>query len=142
MAVKTAIELKAYFETGDVPTQAQFVDLIDTIFSAVPTYKIYRAILNQSGTNAPVATILENTLNGTLVWTRDNVGVFSATLNNAFINDVFISATCSGFNNDSFCTGSKNDNNTLQFINYYVSAVDNVAQSDGYSISIEIIVNN
>ena len=33
MAIKTAAELKAYFETGDVPTQQEFVNLIDTIFS-------------------------------------------------------------------------------------------------------------
>jgi hypothetical protein len=33
MAIKTAAELKAYFETGDVPTQQEFINLIDTIFS-------------------------------------------------------------------------------------------------------------
>lgn len=84
MAIKTAAELKAYFETGDTPTQAQFVDLIDTIFSAVPNYKIYRALLNQSGTDAPVATVLENTLGGTVVWTRQSAGVYIGTLIAAF----------------------------------------------------------
>lgn len=33
MAIKTAAELKAYFETGDVPIESQYIDLIDTIFS-------------------------------------------------------------------------------------------------------------
>ena len=32
-----------------------------------PAYKVYTAILNQSGTNAPVATVLENTI-GSMVW--------------------------------------------------------------------------
>lgn len=32
-------------------------------------YKVYKALLTQSGTDAPVATILENTL-GNLVWSR------------------------------------------------------------------------
>jgi hypothetical protein len=47
-------------------------------------YKKYVATLKQTGTNAPVATVLENTLGGTLVWTRDTVGTYIATLSNAF----------------------------------------------------------
>ena len=47
-------------------------------------YKIYTALLTQSGTNAPVATVLENTLGGTVVWTRTEVGFYQATLMNAF----------------------------------------------------------
>lgn len=31
MAIKTIAEIKAFFETGDTPTQAQFGDLIDTL---------------------------------------------------------------------------------------------------------------
>lgn len=46
--------------------------------------KIYRAILNQTGTSAPVATVLENTLGGTVVWTRNSPGNYSATLTGAF----------------------------------------------------------
>lgn len=46
--------------------------------------KVYRALLTQSSSDAPVATVLENTLGGTVVWTRDNVGVYIATLTGAF----------------------------------------------------------
>ena len=31
MAQKTRTQLKAYFETGDKPTEAQFVDLIESV---------------------------------------------------------------------------------------------------------------
>ena len=31
MAVQTKVTLKAYFETGDTPTQAQFIDLLDSM---------------------------------------------------------------------------------------------------------------
>ena len=31
MAEKTRTQLKAYFETGDKPTQSQFIDLIDSV---------------------------------------------------------------------------------------------------------------
>lgn len=49
-------------------------------------YKIYRAILTQIGTNAPTATILENTI-GNIVWSRTNTGIYEATLNGAFLAD-------------------------------------------------------
>jgi hypothetical protein len=56
-----------------------------------PGYKVYKALLTQTGTDAPVATILENTL-GNVVWTRDNVGSYKATLTGGFtINKTGIS---------------------------------------------------
>ena len=38
MAVQPISVLKSYFETGDVPTQAQYEDLMDTIFWIVTHY--------------------------------------------------------------------------------------------------------
>lgn len=32
MATQDQTTLKSYFETGDVPTESQFADLIDTVF--------------------------------------------------------------------------------------------------------------
>jgi hypothetical protein len=49
----------------------------------------YTALLTQSGTNAPVATVLENDLGGTVVWTRNNTGVYFGTLAGAFLADKF-----------------------------------------------------
>lgn len=46
--------------------------------------KVYRALLTQSGTAAPVATVLENSLGGTVVWTRDSAGIYLGTLSGAF----------------------------------------------------------
>ena len=46
--------------------------------------KVYRALLMQSGTAAPVAIVLENTLGGTVVWTRSDVGLYTGTLDNTF----------------------------------------------------------
>lgn len=48
------------------------------------SYLVYTALLTQSGTDAPVATVLENTLGGTVVWTRDDVGDYYGTLNGVF----------------------------------------------------------
>ena len=58
-------------------------DLQDSISSG-GDYKVYRAILNQTGTSAPVATVLENTV-GEIVWTRNSAGWYLATLNGAFL---------------------------------------------------------
>lgn len=46
--------------------------------------KVYIALLTQGGTDDPVATVIENTLGGEVVWTRDDIGVYFGTLANAF----------------------------------------------------------
>jgi hypothetical protein len=57
--------------------------------------KVYKALLTQTGTAAPTAIVLENTI-GDIVWTRTNTGIYVATLADAFTeNKTFISATCS-----------------------------------------------
>lgn len=48
-------------------------------------YKVYTALLTQTGTNAPTATVLHSTLNGTLVWTYSGVGSYVGTLTGEFI---------------------------------------------------------
>ena len=49
-------------------------------------YKVYTALLSQSGTNAPVANVLENTLGGVPTYQRNTQGAYQLTLSNAFIN--------------------------------------------------------
>lgn len=50
----------------------------------IPVPKVYRALLTQSGENDPVATVLENTLGGTVIWTRIDYGRYEGFLENAF----------------------------------------------------------
>lgn len=50
-------------------------------------YKVYTALLSQTGTSEPVANVLENTLGGLVVWTRSASGVYAGTLNAAFTLD-------------------------------------------------------
>lgn len=47
-------------------------------------YLKYVALLSQTGTAAPVATVLENTLGGTVVWSYSDAGVYIATLSGVF----------------------------------------------------------
>lgn len=46
--------------------------------------KAYRALVTQSSTTAPTATVLENSLGGTVVWARSSTGTYTATLTGAF----------------------------------------------------------
>jgi hypothetical protein len=57
---------------------------VDDLQDIVGDYKEYVATVTQSGTAAPVPTVLHNTLGGTLVWTRSATGTYLATLTGAF----------------------------------------------------------
>jgi hypothetical protein len=61
-------------------------DPLNPILEDPRPYKVYTALLSQSGTDAPVATVLENTLGGDIVWTRDMAGQYTGTLADAFLN--------------------------------------------------------
>ena len=58
---------------------------------ATPQYKVYTALLSQSGTDAPTAIVLENTLGQTITWSYNGVGTYNssdittATQNNLYI---------------------------------------------------------
>lgn len=68
------------------PLEKTFVwkKYVDDAIAAARPYKVYTALLTQSGTSAPVATVLENTLGGSVIWTRDDVGIYFGTLTGAF----------------------------------------------------------
>lgn len=70
------------------------------------TYKTWVGLLTQSGTSAPTAIVLENTLGGTITWTYVSLGVYRATLTGAFTA------------NKTFAIGLTGTDNTVPFIGY------------------------
>lgn len=55
------------------------------------SYKVYSAILTQTGTSAPTATVLKSDIKGTtIVWTRTSAGVYVATLTGAFTSAALV----------------------------------------------------
>ncbi len=70
--------LKTKDSSGVVETLAT----TEGIAAAEP--KVYVALLTQTGTNAPVATVLKNTLGGVPVWSYVSAGVYRLTLASAF----------------------------------------------------------
>jgi len=102
MAVKTraqiAAEIAALFAdntTGDISAsdlRTVCNDLNDS--ASYEGSKVYKALLTQTGTNAPVATVLENTLSGTPVWSYSAVGKYIMTLAGEFIDADKIAISC------------------------------------------------
>lgn len=70
--------LKTKDSSGVVETLATTEGIADT------EPKVYVALLTQTGTDAPVATILKNTLGGVPVWSYVTVGDYNCTLAGVF----------------------------------------------------------
>lgn len=104
MAEKTRVELKEYFETGDVPTELQFVDLIDSFynlrdnsFAGSDDFKVFNRQINVLNSNnsryapniggdrhAMMPRILKNPING-IISTIYRVGTSHISLNSEII---------------------------------------------------------
>ena len=55
--------------------------------SFVRPYAVYVASITQSGTDAPVVTVYENTTGATLTWSRWGAGQYRATSTDLFLNE-------------------------------------------------------
>lgn len=100
-------------------------------------YRVYTAILSQTGTSNPTVVVLENEL-GDIVWTRNNTGVYYGTLANAFISNqtvLFINNTSAAGRSLIAYRASANQVNVEQLL------VDGSTPADTLSnVSIEIRV--
>jgi len=80
-------KLKTKFSTGAFVADVkhyfskinEIIDYLNGV-SGNGSYKVYTALLTQSGTNAPVATIFNNTLGGNPVFSYVSVGLYRITL--------------------------------------------------------------
>lgn len=85
MAILTKQQLDDLWITGYVPTQQDYRDVWETFFNGLLSQpKIYKVQLSQSGTDAPTAQILQNTLSSAPVWTRTGSGAYTITLPGEF----------------------------------------------------------
>jgi hypothetical protein len=81
------MSIRVTSSTGQTETMNKVIRVLAAVgtgYAPPPTTGEYAATLVQSGTNAPVATVLGNTLGGTVVWTRYAEGTFRGTLASAF----------------------------------------------------------
>jgi len=76
-------------------------------------YKTYYALMTQSGTGAPTATVIENTLGGTVVWTRSITGEYTGTLTGAFTNNKTGTTMTGNFSNVIVSATRATDNTVI-----------------------------
>lgn len=102
------------------------------------SYLVYTALITQSGTSAPVATILENTLGGTPTWSRQAQGTFRATLTNLFTSNKSTAFVANDYvnGNSEHSTGSFVSDDYYEMYTYTISNVT----TDNVSFTIEIRV--
>ena len=81
--------------------------------SSARPYKVYTALLSQSGTSAPVATVLENTLGGTVVWSYVSIGQYRGTLTGAFLSNKTVVFLTNVYGKYFLTGGRENDNSVM-----------------------------
>ena len=81
-----------------------------------PPYKVYTALINQSGTNAPVSTVIYNDTGSTFTWNYDDVGSYIATSSSPILLSnktvVFVTAQGNSGNNQNKIFGGTRYNDT------------------------------
>jgi len=102
--------------------------------------KVYVALLTQTGTDVPVATILKNTLGGVPVWSYNNVGRYEVMLTDIFVDGKTISSVYNIYSNDDFDLDSfgqtfNQDNSVIE-----VRTTDNGTRANDHDFLIKIEV--
>lgn len=127
-------ELKRIFGTNfqDDEFEENFLALLknvtgitanETAIAAVRPYKVYTALLSQTGTDDPTVIVFENTI-GDIVWTRQSTGVYRATLVGAFpTNKTFFFTGLYNANTPDIQTIQYLSEDLVQLYNYYLKLV-------------------
>jgi hypothetical protein len=83
----------------------QINKLTSVIFDLKPKYKVYTALLSQSGTASPTATVLENTTGANITFSRLSAGQYE------IISDVLVFTV-----GKTFCIVTNNNSSTSTYI--------------------------
>jgi len=104
--------------------------------------KVYRALFTQTGTDAPVATVLENTLGDEVVWSRSDVGVYRLEVTSAFTPNKTFTTTAIGGSGGGVDSIIIYDNGSYTFIDIVTKAqgVNVDLQWEDSASKIEILV--
>ena len=78
-------------------------------------YKVYTAFINQTGTNAPVSTILENDL-GTITWSRQDAGIYSGVPSWAYVANKTILPKMGGYSENDFVISYSENAHTISLL--------------------------
>ena len=149
VALEAAVNAAIPDNTSNAVTPADvrdsIIDTIDTL-TGEPVVsqgiKQYVAVLNQSGTDDPVATVLVNTLGGDVVWTRSGPGGYFGNLTGAFTVGKTTSLTPFILNGaDGLIITMESNVNSFQILTYFWSLSEFVAPTSSDSILNNTIIN-
>ena len=127
------------FNSTTTTTTTTIVSTTTTTTTIAP-YKSYVAILNQSATAPPIATVIKNTLGGTIIWSRVDTGWYKATLSGAFTPDKTVIFITNGIGQPTFISGEVYDGSgdAMQiFIRNFSGSADDYLLSNA-SIRIDV----
>jgi hypothetical protein len=103
--------------------------------------KVYKATLTQTGTDAPVATKLVNTLSGTPVWSYVGVGEYLLTLASEFPDELKVTILGTPLGGTTLANSSTiitwNDSDSILLETYKIGAASNGICLN-YTILIEV----
>jgi len=141
----TFIKTGFWDKLSKAPKEYLNLNLLIESLTPTPTYKVYTALLTQSGEDAPVATIMENTL-GELVWTRTSDGIYGAIFSEIFPINKSIGFITIGLGVGAFYSitvGEPYQSSNIALVVSYNSPLMNTPQDNLlYSTPIEIRVYN
>lgn len=106
-------------------------NIVTPLIPPAPTYKVYTALLEQDLTGAPVATVLENTLGGTVVWSRLDPGEYQATVSGLFtLNKTMIQIS-----------SNSGQGNTVTFFAADTNTIDLGTADDSFTLADNLLNN-
>lgn len=111
----------------------------------LPDYKVYTAIISQTGTSDPTVNVLKNNLGGDIEWTRAGQGFYRGTLSGAFTNNkTFLLIGTVGDGDNSVGTSVQFVRESDSVVSLGTRWVTDVSNSDDMLVSnsIEIRVYN
>ena len=126
--------------TGTVQQALQALAALEGSRGPIP--KVYAFIASQSGTDAPVVTVLANTLGGAVVWTYDSTGSYFGTLAGAFLASKTIILTQlvaapGGIENGATIYLARQSDNVISIItNDGGAAADGMLNNTGFKLEV------
>jgi hypothetical protein len=118
-------------------TKSATIDQLSAyIVPSINIYDSYTALLTQTSTNAPVATVLSSNLTGTFTWARTGVGVYTLTASVATFTAnktiVFLNAGSLS----SLVTGERTSDTVLTIKTFSGGAADSAVTNGAFEVRI------
>lgn len=101
----------------------------------------YTALISQTGTSAPTAVVTNNTLGGTVVWTRTSTGIYAATLSGAFPIGKSTMQSSSSYNGSGTYGSTIPITTSANFFNLYTVVSSSGVLTDGLLLSTPVSID-